>query len=113
MGISEFTVHNVLRTYARQEKLARVQKIKTRPASKPAGAADQVSLSQAGRKIQWLGQFAGELVARQHPDLNGDAAADRVRRTREDLLSRHRDEVMDETLPPEAFEARLRAMYLG
>ena len=113
MGISEFTVHNVLRTYARQDRLARVQKIKNRPASKPTGAVDQVSLSQAGRKIQWLGQFAGELVARQHPELDGDAAADKVRRTRDDLLSRHRDEVLDESLPPETFEARLRAIYLG
>ncbi|GAB4257858.1 MAG: hypothetical protein Kow0092_05090 [Deferrisomatales bacterium] len=112
MGLSEFNVHNVLRTYSRQERLARVQR--TRPkAAGPTATADRVSLSPAGRKVQWLGQFAGELVDREHPELAPEERATAVRRTQDDLLHRHREELASDSISPEGFEARLRHRYLG
>lgn len=112
MGISEFTVHNVLRTYSRQEQLGRVQR--ARPRSSPAAqASDQVRLSASGQKVQWLGQFAAEIVDRQHPGTMGDERLDRVRVTKDELLGRHGDEIGDDRVTPKAFETHLRSIYPG
>ena len=113
MGISEFTVHNVLRTYARQERLGKVQQLQAKTAPGPTRTADQVSLSPAGHKVRVLGQLAAEVVDRRFPDAAPDTRLAKVRTTRDELLARHRDEVADERLTPEAFEARLSALYLG
>ncbi|MDF1555047.1 MAG: hypothetical protein P1P84_18400 [Deferrisomatales bacterium] len=111
MGISEFALHNVLRTYARQDRLGKVQKVRTAAAQTPPTPTDQVSLSSAGRKVQWVGQLAAEVVDRHHPVLDDDARSARVRTTQQELLERHRDEVGDDHVTPEAFEARLRPLY--
>ncbi len=112
MGISEFTVHNVLRTYSRQEHLGRVQRAKPRGAP-PVQTADQVSLSTSGQKVQWLGQFAAEIVDRQHPNTIGEERTERVRSTKDELLGRHGEEVGDDRMTPEAFAYHLRSVYLG
>jgi len=110
MSISEFTLHNVLRTYSRQERMGQAQRVRPRN-SPPAPTADQVSLSTAGRKIQWVGQFAAEVVDRRHPNLTADERSDRVRNTADALVARHRDEIGDDGLSAESFEAQLRPLY--
>ena len=112
MGISEFTLHNVLRTYSRQERLGGVHRSRTR-AGAAAVSADQVSLSPAGRKIQWVGSLAAELADRQGVDLSADERAAMVRSTTRELLARHRDEIDQDSVSPPVFEARLRTLYLG
>jgi hypothetical protein len=110
MGISEFALHNVLRTYARQDRLGQVQKVKAVATKSPA-PTDQVSLSNAGRKAQWMGQFAAEVVDLRHPALDDDARASRVRSTKQELIERHKDEVGDESVSPEDLAAQIRPLY--
>jgi hypothetical protein len=112
MGLSEFAVHNVLRTYSRQERLGSVQKSKAKSAAAPR-STDQVSLSPTGRKIQWLGSLATEVVDRRYPDLTGEERATRVRSTKKELLARHRAEIGQDAVSAEELEARLRPVYLG
>ena len=113
MGISEFALHNVLRTYTRQDRLGQVQKVRTTAGQTPPTPTDKVSLSTTGRKVQWVGQLAAEMVDRRHPALDGDARSTRVRNTQQELLERHKDEVGNDHLSPEALEARLRPLYAG
>jgi len=113
MTISEFTLHNVLRTYSRQDRLGKVQKAQVRAGGQTARTADQVSLSPAGRKIQWVGQFAAEVVDRRNPDLAPDERSDHVRSTADALVARHREAIADDSLGTEDLEARLRPLYLG
>jgi len=112
MTISEFTLHNVLRTYSRQDRLGKAQKAQART-GQATRSSDQVSLSPAGRKIQWLGQFAAEVVDRRQPDLSADERSDRIRSTADALVARHREAISDDSLGSEALEAQLRALYLG
>ncbi len=112
MGISEFNVHNVLRTYARQDRLGKVHRAQPRPAQTAQPAA-RVSLSPTGRKVQWLGQLAAAVVDRAEPGVEGEARAERVRSTKEALLRRHQAEIGDSQVSPEAFEANLTGLYLG
>ncbi|MBE0618491.1 MAG: hypothetical protein IH608_11280 [Proteobacteria bacterium] len=112
MSISEFTLHNVLRTYSRQERIGQVQRARPRGTA-PATSGDQVSLSVAGRKIQWIGQLAAEVVSQRQPGLSADERSDLVRTTADALVARHRDEIGEDGLSAEAFESRLRATYLS
>lgn len=112
MGISEFALHNVLRTYSRQEKLGRVQRAKVGRGTS-ARTGDQVSLSTTGQKVQWVGHLAGEVVDRQYQDLTTEERSERVRSKKEELLERHRDEIGSDAMTPGAFEARLVSLYLG
>ena len=113
MGISEFALHNVLRTYSRQDRLGKVQQVRANAAKPAPTPTDQVSLSNTGRKVQWVGQLAAEVVDRRHPALDGDARSTRVRNTKQELLERHKDEVGDDRLSTDALEARLRPLYVG
>ena len=111
MGISEFAVHNVLRTYSRQEGIGRAQKSRPAPGV-AARSTDQVSLSATARKAQWLGQLATEVVDAESRNLPAEERATLIRDTKEELLSRHKDEATNDGLTPEAFETRLRQQYL-
>jgi len=112
MGISEFAVHNVLRTYSRQERLGRAQRPREGAAS-PARSSDQVTLSAAARKVQWISQFAAEVVDARYPTLPPEERQAQVRSVGDEILARHRDELSDDGLHPEAFEGRLRRLYIG
>ena len=114
MGLSEFAVHNVLRTYSRQERLGGVQKAKARSTGSAgsAGSADQVKLSPTGRKIQWIGSLAVQLADRRYPDVTPEEKAVLVRDTKEGLLARHREEIAQDSISPDALETRLRSLYL-
>lgn len=111
MSISEFALHNVLRTYTRQERLGQAHRALHRGGAPPP-SGDQLHLSPAGRKIQWAGQFAAEIVDRRHPDLTAGERADRIRHTADALVVRHRDEIGDDALGAEAFADLLRPLYL-
>lgn len=111
MGISEFTVHNVLRTYSRQDRLGKVQKARAKPQAPPP-SSDRVSLSATGQKVQWLGQLAAEVVDRQEPGLAPDQRAVRARQKQDELVERHGPEVRDDKVSAQALEARLRPVYL-
>jgi hypothetical protein len=111
MGISEFAVHNVLRTYTRQERVGRLQKPRADSAA-PGKSPDQVTLSSTARKTQWVGQLAAEVVDARSPGLGAEERSVQVRDTKDALLRRHNDDLRDEALAPEGFEARLRSLYL-
>ena len=111
MSLSEFAVHNVLRTYSRQERLGGMQKAKPRT-SDSAGSADQVKISPTGRKIQWIGSLAAELAERRYPELVPEEKTALVREIKEGLLARHREEIAQDSVSPDAFEACLRVLYL-
>lgn len=111
MSISEFALHNVLRTYTRQERLGQAQRALHR-GTPPSASGDQLLLSAAGRKIQVAGQIAVELVDRRHPGLVPEDRAERIRETADALVARHREHIGDDALRPEAFAALLRPLYL-
>jgi hypothetical protein len=111
MSITEFTVHNVLRTYSRQDRLGRVQK-QTRGSTVDT-PTDQVTLSSKGQKLQGIQQLASEVVGRNHPDLEGRDREEAVRRQTDTLLTNHQKEVEDERITPEALTQTLRGRYLG
>jgi hypothetical protein len=113
MSISEFALHNVLRTYTRQERLGQAHRALYRSGAPPPPAGDQIQLSPAGRKIQWAGQLAAEVVDRRHPGLAPEDRAERVRRMADALVARHREEIGDDALSTEAFAQLLRPLYLG
>ena len=112
MGISAFAVHNVLRTYSRQERLGQAQRPAPR-APQRTSAPDQVSLSPAAQKTQLLGHLAAEIVDLRFPGAPPEERSTRIRSTKEGLLARHRDEVADEGLTSEQMEKELRPLYLG
>ncbi len=112
MGISEFALHNVLRTYTRQERLGQVQRPRPR-AGAPTQTSDQLSLSQAARRAKWLGDFAGELVDAREPTLSPDERSTRVRQTKEELFGDHADELADESISSEEWASKLRSTYFG
>ncbi len=112
MGISQFTVHNVLRTYARQDRLGKVQRPKAKAAPSAAPSGDRVNLSPTAQKVQWVGSLASQMVERDHPDLDPDARQAKVRDTRDRLVARHRNEIADDRVTVQDLEARLRALYL-
>ncbi len=113
MSISEFALHNVLRTYSRQERIGQVSRARLPATAGPPRTSDQVSLSPVGQKVAVLGQLAAEVVDRRHPELAGEDRSDRVRATMDELLARHRGEVGNAALSPQALEATLRPLYLG
>lgn len=110
MGISEFALHNVLRTYSRQERLGQVQRPKSRP-TQVSASSDQVSLSRGAQKAQWLGQLAAEVVDARHPGLPPEERAPRIRAAKEELLYRHAEDVADEGLPLAHFQDKVRSTY--
>lgn len=110
MGISEFAVHNVLRTYSRQEGIGRAQRAKS--SATVLQPTDQVTLSATGRKAQWLGQLAVELVDGRGENLAAEERSAQLRATKDNLFSRHKDDVANEGVSPEDFETSLRALYL-
>lgn len=112
MGISEFAVHNVLRTYNRQERLGRIQRPREGPGA-TKGASDQVTLSAAARKAQSLRLLAVEVASREQPDLDAGEVGERAKGLTAEFLSRHRDDVADDGLTPEAFESTLQRLYGG
>jgi hypothetical protein len=111
MSISELALHDVLRAYARQQRLGQAHKAWHR-ASVPPASADRVSLSINGRKLQWLGRLAAEMVDRGPPNHTPEERLDQIRATVDTLVARHRDEIASEAVGPEAFEALLRPLYL-
>lgn len=113
MGISEFALHNVLRTYTQQDRLGKAQKITALASKPPPVSADQVSLTTAGQKVQWLGQLAAEVVDRRQPGLVGDERANEVRETKQQLVALHKDALGDDRVSPDALEALLRPLYTG
>lgn len=112
MSISELTLHNVLRTYSRQERLGQMHRVRGGGAT-PARSADLLTLSPGAQKAAWMGQLAAQVVERQLPDLGPEERPARVQSTKAELLARHRDELGDDTLSLEALEERLRSLYLG
>lgn len=111
MGISEFTVHNVLRTYSRQERLGQVNRSRAKSAAAPA-STDRVSLTSTGQKVQSVGLLAAEVVDRRHPELPPEDRKIQARRTQDELLKRHEGDILDDTVSPKDLEARLRPLYL-
>lgn len=113
MSISEFTLHNVLRTYSRQERIGHMARARPPTAAGPTGASDQVTLSPLGQKVSALGQLAAEVVDRRHPGLPAEERADQVRTTLDELMNRHQDEVGSRAVSVQTLEAILRPRYLG
>ena len=113
MAISELTLHHVLQTYSRQERLGQAQRARLRSEPACATTSDPVSLSCAGRKVQWLGHMAERIVEHRHPDLPRAQRTERVRTTAGELLARHGHQVLDDEVTPEALEDLLRSLYLA
>ncbi|MBI5016506.1 MAG: hypothetical protein HZB55_13585 [Deltaproteobacteria bacterium] len=112
MGISEFAVHNVLRTYNRQERVGRIPR-RTSEASQASRSPDQLTLSATARKAQWIGQFAAQVVDGRQPNLPPEQRSEQVRSTTDELIARHGEELRDESVTPEDLDALLRPLYLG
>lgn len=108
MSITELAIHNVLRTYSRQDRLGRIQ----RPRSASAQPSDKLDLSDKAQKLAVVGRTADEIVTRSFPALDGAQREQFVRGQVADLMKKHAGEVEDKNVAPDALEERLRAAYL-
>ena len=109
MSITELAVHNVLRTYSRQDRIGRIQSQRKASAE---GASDKVDLSPAAQKISVLGKVASDIVTAKFPEASEKQRAALVRPQSDLLLRSHAGEVEDPKVSSEKLEQRLRATYL-
>jgi len=110
MSITEFAVHNVLRTYSRQDRLGKLQK--QRGATQTT-TGDQVNLSPVAQKINLLSQTASVIVDRAQPDAESEQRQSLVRGETERLMDQHRAEIDNRLVSPEQFAERLNRLYIG
>lgn len=110
MSITELAIHNVLRTYSRQDRLGRLQR--PRPASTSA-SADKLDLSPKAQKLAVLGRTAEEMVARGNPSAQGNERDDLVRGQVAELMKKHGGELESPAVTPESLEESLKAVYLS
>jgi len=110
MVISEFAVHNALRTYSRQEKLGKVQKARSLRED-PAEIKDRLALSATGQKVQFINKLASELAEKNDGDPDSEETPSRASKLVDDLMFRHKAEIVNEGITPEDFEALIRPLY--
>lgn len=109
MSITELAIHNVLRTYNRQDRLSKLTKSREATASR---SADKLELSPVAQKLAAMGRVAEDMVTQESPALAGAGRDGAVREKTEALLGRHRQDVEDRAQTPETFETALRSAYL-
>lgn len=108
MSITELAIHNVLRTYSRQDRLGRIQ----RPRSGAASPSDKLDLSDKAQKFAAVGRTADEIVSRRFPAIEGEARETRLREQVANLVKNHAGEIEDKAVAPDALEEKLRSIYL-
>lgn len=109
MSITELAIHNVLRTYSRQDRLGKLQRPGTASAAR---TSDKLDLSSKSQKLAALGRVADEFVSQRFPEISGDRRADLVRRQTDNLIMSHLGEIENQALNPSEFEDGLKAAYL-
>lgn len=109
MSITELAIHNVLRTYNRQDRLSKLTRSRDPAASR---SADKLDLSPAAQKLAAMGRVAEDMVTKEFPALTGADRDGAVRERTESMIGRHRTDVENRAQTPEAFETALRDAYL-
>lgn len=110
MSITELAIHNVLRTYSRQDRLGRLQRPR---AASVAVSADKLDLSPKAQKLAVVGRTAEELVARGNPGAEGADREELVRGQVAELMKKHLGEIENQAVTPDSLEENLKAAYLG
>lgn len=110
MSITELAIHNVLRTYSRQDRLGRLQR--PRPASATV-TADKLDLSPKAQKLAALGRTAEEMVTAGNQNVEGADRENLVRRQVAELVKKHGAELENQTVAPDAFAESLKSAYLN
>lgn len=110
MSITELAIHNVLRTYSRQDRLGRLQRPR---AASSASATDKLDLSPKAQKLAVLGRTAEEIVTRGSPKAQGTEREELVRRQLSDLVSKHGGDLDNQSVTPDKLEESMKAAYLG
>jgi hypothetical protein len=108
MSITEFAVHNVLRTYSRQDRLGRLQRQR---GTTQKATGDQVKLSPTAQKINLVGQFANALVDRRHPEADAEGRQSLVRSETERLMKENRGAVENGQVSAEQLAEQLNQLY--
>ena len=109
MSITELAIHNVLRTYSRQDRLGRLQKATL---TAPAIGGDKLDLSSKAQKMALIGKTAEDIVTERFPGLADDQKQEMVRTATGELLASHQTAVEDKSVTPDSFEEQLRSIYL-
>lgn len=109
MSITEFAVHNVLRTYSRQDRLGRLQKQR---GAAQASTGDQVNLSPVAQKINLVSQVANLIVERSHPEAEGEQRQALTRGQTERLMDQHRGEIDNRLVSADQFAEKLNRLYI-
>ena len=109
MSITELAIHNVLRTYSRQDRLSKIQRPR---ATGGSAAADKLTLSPEAQKMASAGRVADETVSARFPALTGTGRDEMVQKQTQDILRTNGADVENKSVTPDAFEAKLRQTYL-
>lgn len=110
MVISEFAIHNALRTYSRQDRLAKFHKTESQT-ERHVDVEDRVALSATGKKAQFVGLLAAELAERRNDETSSEQTGNAARALTEELMTRHKEEINDASISPDRLETLLRPIY--
>jgi hypothetical protein len=109
MGISDLAVHNVLRTYSRQDRLAKLSRQTTKS---PPPASDKVVLSPKAQKFALLGRIADELVSLDDPEGGDNSRQEKIHGHTQGMFEHFKEELENASISPEEFEAQLREKFI-
>lgn len=105
MGITDLAIHNVLRTYSKQDRLGKLQ----RPRQAAPVTGDKLDLSAKAQKFAVIAKASEEIVTNRFPTLSGEARQEMIRRNTQNLLEEFSGELEDKGVTPENLQERVQA----
>ena len=109
MALTEFAVHNVLRTYARQQRIGTALRL-TRTSGFVQSPQDRVAPSHEAQNLQQIRRMAAELVGRLHGDLPPLEQRSLTIALEQVVGARHGGRLAGELLPTHVLERWLRSL---
>ncbi len=108
MTISDFSVHNVLRTYNKQFKIGKL--VRGRKSVSSAPKSDAVEISLESKKAAFIGAIATEIAK----ELGGSASKETVERKVSENFDKFVEELAAEFAPDsEEFVVKLQERLMG
>jgi hypothetical protein len=106
MVVSRLAIEGGLKTYDRQERIARADK--KRSDARKVASRDQLSLSPVAKKITTVNELAAKLVDSNTTELEPEERRRLLKEETTRLLYTHKDDI-ESQMSPEAFAAKLQS----